>query len=161
MPWHFLQFYLLPMCSNLSLDNKVSSAELLEVPTPKPLICKFQLQNVSGLQVFQPINWSQWKPSSWYMDTFNKSFLHFSYLKMLLKFYRLGRKSHKLVSPLWGFRKISRHSQAWFTMMNAEILFPPQKVNMHTKPVWQVGVYTVLLPWGRNLEAQTLRHLPA
>lgn len=51
MPWHSLQFDLLQMGSILSLDNKTSPAESLEVSPKMSSISKFQLRNVSGLWV--------------------------------------------------------------------------------------------------------------
>lgn len=133
----------------MSFESKTSPAKSLKVPIPKCPVTSIQKFISSWSQVFN-CHFSLMRNycASFSRNTsLDKSSLLFSSIEMLLKLYRRQRMSCRLVSPLWGFRKVSSHSEAWFTEMRTEIVLLPLERSMHTKPEEQVP-YTVQLPAG-------------
>lgn len=135
----------------MSLESKYSSKASEIVNSKMP--CHHHIWNLTpkGLRC-SIANFHSWRAIAAHHPPRNttrwdKSCSLFYFIANILKLHRLRRKSCELVSLLWGFRIFSSHSQAWFMMMSAEIVLPPQKINMYTKPEEQVR-YTVQLPTG-------------
>lgn len=108
------RIYLLQTCSNLLLACKTSPARFLKSTTPKYSVTSTPNFNSKMPQVLKCSNLSSRGTGSLPRgtDRLNKSSLPFSQLKMLFKVYRLGRKIHKWVSPLWfqeRFQGTHRH----------------------------------------------------